>query len=174
MRVEGNEYLPLFLFSCPYEIPPFPTTHYPCSAKCKTAEVPFFPNRVLWLKSTGWPIPCTSLMSHQGDCYRLVDPVTAWNRCNQKKKTCGFSSCLLGEPVVLWPNFLVHKLGVSNISPIHLPVLSGGSNERLSGSVFVSCELPVEGEVHGALHPFHQLPFTFRLQGCFGCVLFPD
>ena len=75
-----------------------------------------------------------------------MDPVIELNQHGQKKEEVWISSCPwpLGGPVMRCPNFLVHKIGGSYISPIHLPVLSWGPKGRVNETMFVNCKLPME------------------------------
>lgn len=67
-----------------------------------------------------------------------------------------------GGPVILWPNFLVHKVGGSHISPIRLPVLSWGPKERVNKSMFVNCKLPVQVIVVCMYHPNSLSPSDYK------------
>lgn len=67
-----------------------------------------------------------------------------------------------GGPVILWPNFLVHKVGGSHISPIHLPVLSWGPKERVNKSMFVNCKLPMQVIVVCMYHPNSLSPSDYK------------
>lgn len=111
-----------------------------------------------------------------GDGYNLMDPVIEENQHGQKKKRCWFLPVPaphhpLGGPVILWPNFLVHKIRGSHILLVHLPWCLEDQRKEWTESVVVNCKLPMEGRVVCVYPP--QSPFTFTSQGHVWFVLFP-